>query len=87
MKDFSLSSDIKPDSALKDHYKILLVDDEADILHILKRRLEIKGFEVDAMILQKKHLTLSNQMYVTLQFWISGCLIKRFSIIQGNEEV
>ncbi len=48
MKDFSLSSDIKPDSALKDHYKILLVDDEADILHILKRRLEIKGFEVDA---------------------------------------
>jgi CheY-like chemotaxis protein len=48
MKDFSLSSSKKPASALKDHFRILLVDDEADIVHVLKRGLEIKGFEVDA---------------------------------------
>lgn len=32
---------------MKGYYRILLVDDEADILHILKRGLEIKGFKVD----------------------------------------
>src|SRR5918997_2930058 len=47
MKDFSLSSGEKPNSALKDHFRILLVDDEADILHILKRGLEANGFDVD----------------------------------------
>ena len=48
MKDFSLSSGKKPDSALKDRFRILLVDDEEDILHVLKRGLEIKGFDVDS---------------------------------------
>jgi two-component system, OmpR family, response regulator ChvI len=48
MKDFTLSSSKKPVSALKDRSRILLVDDEADIVHVLKRGLEIKGFEVDA---------------------------------------
>jgi CheY-like chemotaxis protein len=48
MKDFTLSSSKKPVSALKDRSRILLVDDEADIVHVLKRALEIKGFEVDA---------------------------------------
>jgi CheY-like chemotaxis protein len=48
MKDFSLSSSGKPNLALKDHFRILLVDDEADILHVLKRGLEVNGFDVDA---------------------------------------
>lgn len=56
MKDFSLSSGIKPDSALKDHHRILLVDDDADIVHVLKRGLEIKGFEVDAYDSSKEAL-------------------------------
>ena len=43
-----MSSSGKPTSALKDHFRILLVDDEADIVHVLKRGLEIHGFEVDA---------------------------------------
>jgi DNA-binding response OmpR family regulator len=33
---------------LKQHYRILLVDDESDILGVLKRGLEAKGFRVDA---------------------------------------
>ena len=48
MKHSSVSSSGKPTSALKDHFRILLVDDEADIVHVLKRGLEIHGFEVDA---------------------------------------
>jgi DNA-binding response OmpR family regulator len=48
MKDFSLSRGKKPDSALKKRFRILLVDDEEDIVYILKRGLEIKGFDVDA---------------------------------------
>jgi DNA-binding response OmpR family regulator len=48
MRDFSLSSSEKPTSALKDHFRVLLVDDEADIVHVLRRGLEVKGFEVDA---------------------------------------
>jgi two-component system, OmpR family, response regulator ChvI len=48
MKDFTSTSSKKPVSALKDRSRILLVDDEADIVHVLKRGLEIKGFEVDA---------------------------------------
>ncbi len=49
MKDSSMSSSGKSASGLKDHYKILLVDDDADILHVLKRGLEVKGgLEVDA---------------------------------------
>jgi DNA-binding response OmpR family regulator len=35
-------------SALKDRFRVILVDDEADIVHVLKRGLEVKGFEVDA---------------------------------------
>jgi DNA-binding response OmpR family regulator len=48
LKHSSVSSSGKPTSALKDHFRILLVDDEADIVHVLKRGLEIHGFEVDA---------------------------------------
>jgi CheY-like chemotaxis protein len=48
MRDFSSSSSKKRGSALKEHLRILLVDDEADIAHILKRGLEVNGFEVDA---------------------------------------
>src|SRR3712207_5163403 len=48
MKDLSSSSGRKSTPALKDYYRILLVDDEADILYILKRGLEITGFKVDA---------------------------------------
>lgn len=48
MKDFSSSSIGKPTSALKDHYRILFVDDDADIVHVLKRGLQVNGFEVDA---------------------------------------
>lgn len=48
MRDSSVSSREKPTSALKEHFRIVLVDDEADILHVVKRGLEIKGFEVDA---------------------------------------
>ena len=48
MTDFSLSSSGKPTSALKNYFRILLVDDEADILHVLKRGLEVNGFDVDA---------------------------------------
>jgi DNA-binding response OmpR family regulator len=38
----------KPTSVLKDHFRVLLVDDETDIVHVLKRGLEVNGFEVDA---------------------------------------
>jgi DNA-binding response OmpR family regulator len=48
MKDSYLSLGNKPTSALKQHYRILLVDDESDILGVLKRGLEAKGFRVDA---------------------------------------
>ena len=41
------SSEIRA-SALKDRFRVILVDDEADIVHVLKRGLEVKGFEVDA---------------------------------------
>lgn len=33
---------------MKDHYRVLLVDDETDIVHVLKRGLEVRGFKVDA---------------------------------------
>jgi CheY-like chemotaxis protein len=48
MKDFPSSSRGKPSSALKDHFRVLLLDDEADIVRVLKRGLELKGFMVDA---------------------------------------
>jgi DNA-binding response OmpR family regulator len=48
LKHSSVSSSGKPTSALKDHFRVLLVDDETDIVHVLKRGLEINGFEVDA---------------------------------------
>jgi CheY-like chemotaxis protein len=47
MKDLFSSSGKKPISTLKDHYRILLVDDEPDIVHVLKHGLENKGFQVD----------------------------------------
>ncbi len=48
MKDSYSSLDNKLTSALKQHYRILLVDDELDILRVFKRGLEAKGFRVDA---------------------------------------
>jgi DNA-binding response OmpR family regulator len=48
LKYSSVSSNGKPTSALKDHFRVLLVDDDADIVHVFKRGLEIKGFEVEA---------------------------------------
>ncbi len=48
MKDSFISSSGTPTSALKDRFRVLLVDDEADIMNVLKRGLEVKGFEVDA---------------------------------------
>ena len=33
---------------MKQQYRILLVDDDLDILHVLKRGLDINGFHVDA---------------------------------------
>ena len=50
MTDFSLSSSEKPTLGLKDHLRILLVDDEADILHVLKRGLKVNGFDIDAFV-------------------------------------
>ena len=38
----------KATSTMKQQSKILLVDDEPDIIHVLKRGLEINGFQVDA---------------------------------------
>lgn len=43
----SLSSRKKVTSTMKQQYRILLVDDEVDILHVLKRGLEINGFQVE----------------------------------------
>ena len=48
MRYSSISSREKPTSALNEHFRILLVDDEADILHVVKRGLEVNGFVVDA---------------------------------------
>lgn len=48
MKDPFTPSSGKPNSALKDRFRVILVDDEADIVHVLKRGLEAKGFDVDA---------------------------------------
>ncbi len=48
MKDTYSSLGNKPTSALKEHYRILLVDDESDILRVFKRGLEAKGFRIDA---------------------------------------
>src|ERR671910_1823828 len=48
MKDSYSSLVNKPPSALKQHYRILLVDDESDILGVIKRGIEAKGFRVDA---------------------------------------
>jgi DNA-binding response OmpR family regulator len=48
MKNSSLRSGGKSTKSLKNHIRIILVDDETDIAHILKRGLEVKGFDVDA---------------------------------------
>ena len=48
MRDLSTSAREKPVPPLKDHYRILLVDDETDIVHVLKSGLEVAGFEVNA---------------------------------------
>jgi DNA-binding response OmpR family regulator len=58
MKHFSssLSRRKKATSFMKRQYRIILVDDEVDTLHILKRGLEINGFQVDAYISAQKAL-------------------------------
>lgn len=48
MKESSTSSREKPTPAPKEQYRILLVDDDADILNILGRGLRVNGFHVDA---------------------------------------
>ena len=48
MKDSSLRSSGKSTKTSKNRHNIILVDDETDIAHVLKRGLEVKGFEVDA---------------------------------------
>jgi DNA-binding response OmpR family regulator len=48
MKDSSLSLGNRPSGTLKHHYNVLLVDDETDIVGVLRHGLEIKGFHVDA---------------------------------------
>ena len=35
--------------------KILVVDDELDICELLQYNLEIEGYEVDTVILQRRH--------------------------------
>jgi hypothetical protein len=54
MKDFCFSPGEKATSALKDHYRILLVDDEADILHVLKRKLEAMALTLMLLFPLKK---------------------------------
>jgi CheY-like chemotaxis protein len=46
--DSSLLHTNKPITTTKQHSRILIVDDEPDILFIFKRGLEVNGFEVDA---------------------------------------
>jgi CheY-like chemotaxis protein len=48
MKDSSLRSSGKSTKTSKNRHNIILVDDETDIAHILKRGLEVKGFDGDA---------------------------------------
>ena len=52
----STSSHRKVIIPLKRQHRLLLVDDDSDILHVLKRGLEINGFEVDAYSSSKKAL-------------------------------
>jgi two-component system, OmpR family, response regulator ChvI len=48
MKDSSSTVRKKPAPTLKGDYRILLIDDDADILNVLGRGLEANGFHVDA---------------------------------------
>lgn len=48
MKDSSSTVRKKPTRALNDDYRILLVDDDLDILNVLGRGLRVNGFHVDA---------------------------------------
>jgi two-component system, OmpR family, response regulator ChvI len=48
MKDSSSIVRKKPDPTFKGDYRILLVDDDADILNVLGRGLEVNGFHVEA---------------------------------------
>jgi DNA-binding response OmpR family regulator len=55
LKSSSLSRS-KATSPMKQQYRILLVDDDLDILNVLKRGLEINGFHVDAYSSSQKML-------------------------------
>jgi DNA-binding response OmpR family regulator len=53
----SSSSRRRGASPLKqEHPRIFLVDDEADVIHVLKRGLEVKGFQIDAYSSPQKAL-------------------------------
>lgn len=52
----SNSSHRKVTTPIKQQYRLLMVDDDSDILHVLKRGLEINGFQVDAFSSSQKAL-------------------------------
>jgi DNA-binding response OmpR family regulator len=52
----SKSSHRKVTIPIKQQYRLLIVDDDSDILHVLKRGLEINGFQVDAFSSSQKAL-------------------------------
>jgi DNA-binding response OmpR family regulator len=56
LKAFSSSSRKEVTSAIKQQYRILLVDDEPDIIHVLKRGLETNGFQVEGYCSPQKAL-------------------------------
>jgi ActR/RegA family two-component response regulator len=68
MKDFPSSSRGKPSSAFHDHFRVLLVDDDPDIVRILKRGLEAKGFLVDAYDYPQQAISPSYQTCMIWQF-------------------
>lgn len=52
----SNSSRRKVTIPMEQQYRLLMVEDDSDILHVLKRGLEINGFQVDAFSSSKKAL-------------------------------
>lgn len=60
MKDSSSIVRKKPVPTLKGDYRILLVDDDADIVNVLRRGLEVNGFHVEAFSSSKGALDAFN---------------------------
>jgi PleD family two-component response regulator len=44
--------------------RILLVDDEADVISLFKMVLEMNGFEVDALLTLQQHCPVSNPTHM-----------------------